>query len=298
MMRPWSVLASVFVAGLSFSPNLWADEHVRGVIRERGGNGTMMVQTANSTVIVNLDDRTKVRRTDGARQLKMSSATLVPGLRVNVEGAYGPDNKFAAKRITFTRTDLKTALAIEGGIQATDQRSLENQRRIEQNAQLLKQQQQILGRQAQQIAANEQKIIATNGALEATGSRIANLDNYNVIRSVTVYFSNGKAAIASKYKTELQELASQAKDVNGYMVQVQGYASHVGPDKFNQKLSMERADNVTSVLQQSGIPLTALVVPAAMGTTDQLASNETKEGQAQNRRTVVTLLQNKGIAGK
>jgi outer membrane protein OmpA-like peptidoglycan-associated protein len=40
-----------------------------------------------------------------------------------------------------------------------------------------------------------------------------------------------------------------------------------------------------------------MLVPAAMGTTDQVATNKTEDGQAQNRRTVIRLLQNRGIAG-
>ena len=94
----------------------------------------------------------------------------------------------------------------------------------------------------------------------------------------------------------MEQLAAQAKGVRGYMIQIQGYASAVGPSALNQKLSMQRADAVTSVLQQAGVPPPNIVVPAAMGTTDQVASNKTAQGQAENRRTVVTLLQNKGIS--
>ena len=43
--------------------------------------------------------------------------------------------------------------------------------------------------------------------------------------------------------------------------------------------------------------ITRMLVPAAMGTSDQVASNTTKDGQAQNRRTVIRLLQNRGITG-
>jgi outer membrane protein OmpA-like peptidoglycan-associated protein len=79
---------------------------------------------------------------------------------------------------------------------------------------------------------------------------------------------------------------------------VQGYASAVGPDAINQPLSRQRADAVTAVLQQSGVTPTDLAYPAAMGTTGQVASNKTAEGQSQNRRVVVKLLQNKGVAGR
>jgi OmpA-OmpF porin, OOP family len=61
---------------------------------------------------------------------------------------------------------------------------------------------------------------------------------------------------------------------------------------------MERADNVLVFLEQdASIPLTNVLAPGAMGTSGQIASNETAEGQAENRRVVVRILQNKGIAG-
>jgi hypothetical protein len=82
------------------------------------------------------------------------------------------------------------------------------------------------------------------------------------------------------------------------IVQVQGYASAVGSAALNQKLSMERANNVLAYLEQDGkIPLTNILAPGAMGTSDQVAPNATTEGQAENRRVVVRILQNKGIAG-
>ena len=58
-----------------------------------------------------------------------------------------------------------------------------------------------------------------------------------------------------------------------------------------------RADAVTAILQQAGVPPANVMVPAAMGVSQQVAPNTTAQGQAENRRAVVTLLQNKGIAG-
>jgi outer membrane protein OmpA-like peptidoglycan-associated protein len=78
---------------------------------------------------------------------------------------------------------------------------------------------------------------------------------------------------------------------------VQGYASKVGSPTLNQRLSSERADNVLTIIQQAGVPLTRILAPAAMGTTEQVASNHTRSGQAQNRRVVVTIVVNKGITG-
>ena len=291
------ILASVLVAGHAWASPAAADEHVKGVIQSLGSDGTVTMRTDDATdVTIVLRDYTKVRRVDGMRQLKVTSAALIPGLRVRASGYYEAADRFAADRVTYTRSDMKMAAAIRGGVDPTDLRSLDNQRRIGENSRTIAQQQQTLQRQASEIAHNADRIRANDQKIVGTAGRIDSLDNYNVVSTVTVYFKNGQARIDPQYRSQLQQLAAQAKGVRGYMIQVQGYASAVGPNALNQRLSMQRADAVTSVLQQDGVPPPNIVVPAAMGTTDQVASNKTAKGQAENRRTVVTLLQNKGIS--
>jgi OOP family OmpA-OmpF porin len=104
--------------------------------------------------------------------------------------------------------------------------------------------------------------------------------------------------IDDEYKPQLLKLAQQAKGITAYIIQVKGYASKVGSAALNQRLSTERAENVTDFLEQQGqIPLTNILAPGAMGTVRQVAPDTTAEGQAENRRVVVRILQNKGIAG-
>jgi OOP family OmpA-OmpF porin len=82
------------------------------------------------------------------------------------------------------------------------------------------------------------------------------------------------------------------------VIEVKGYASAVGSAALNQKLSVERANAVSQFLEQSAnVPLTNMLAPGAMGTANQVAPDSTSEGQAENRRVVVMVLQNKGIAG-
>jgi outer membrane protein OmpA-like peptidoglycan-associated protein len=97
---------------------------------------------------------------------------------------------------------------------------------------------------------------------------------------------------------QLLKLAEQALGVTGYVIQVKGYVSKVGSAALNQKLSTERANAVTQFLEHdANVPLTNMLAPGAMGTADQVAPDKTSEGQAENRRVVVMILQNKGIAG-
>ena len=265
-VRQRMVVAAVLAASWGMSSGARADDqkHVSGVITDRGTQGTLQLQTdASSTLTVVVDDSTKVRRSRLLKAEKLGSDVLKPGLRIKADGVYESDSVFVARQITVTKEDLKTARAIEGGLAPIDKR-----------------------------------VAATVGTLHATNARIGNLSNYTVIHSITVYFRNGKADVAPEYRTELQQFAAQVKEVKGSLVQVQGYASAVGSEAFNQQLSRRRADAVTAILQQSGVTPTELAFPAAMGTTVQVAPNETAEGQAQNRRAVIQLLQNKGIAGQ
>jgi OOP family OmpA-OmpF porin len=295
--RRCTILGAVVVAALALSPAAFADDHIKGVITDHG-KGTLAVQTADAQVVVVMNDATKIRRTDGIRELNVSSSTLISGLRVEVSGEFAQGGRFVAEKVSYSRSDLKTAQAIQAGITTTDQRSLSNQAKIEAGARILAEQQATLDRQAQQLAANKAMIAANDQKIVATSGRISDLDDYNAIATVTVYFANGSAMIDKKYMPGLQELASKAKASHGYMVQVQGYTSTPGTPAYNTKLSMQRADAVAAVLQQSGVPPTTIVVPAAMGETQQVASDKTKLGQAENRRTVVTLLQNKGIGAE
>jgi len=298
--RQGFILASAFVASLTMSSAAFAD-HFHGVIFQQNDDGSLMVRSDDlSNVIVVVSDGTKVRRLDGVRSKKASAAALIPGLRIEVNGDYGADNHFVAERVTFKKSDERVARAIQGGLAPTDMRTAANEKRLDQGEQVLRQQGTALQRQGQHIADNDAKIVSTAGLAAANSKRISNLDDYNVIGSTTVYFANGKSAVTPKYKDQIRDLVAQAKgmDMRGYVVQVQGYASAVGSEALNGRLSSERAEAVTRVLQQAGVPPTNLVAPAGMGTSEQVASNKTAKGQAENRRVVITLLQNKGISEK
>jgi len=290
--------ALVLMAGLGLSTAAFA-EHLHGVVTSRAIDGTLVVQTDNSSdVTVVMADNTKVRQLEGPRSKKVTAAALIPGLRVEVNGQQQDSNRFVADRVTFKKSDMKIARAIQGGLGPTDAKVAANEQKLAVGEQILRQQAETLQQQGQQTAANDAKIVATTGMVEANAARISNLDDYNVIGAYTVYFANGKSTVPSKYRRELEQMIAMAKDVRGYVVQVQGYASAVGSEALNERLSTDRAVAVTRILQENGIPPTSIAAPAGMGISNQVAPNKTQKGQAENRRAVITVLQNKGISGK
>jgi outer membrane protein OmpA-like peptidoglycan-associated protein len=288
---------------------------VEGLITGRNG-ATMTLQTAvTPQLVVVLTDTTQVAQVQGvlkARRKAMSMAALIPGLQVQVEGSNDAENRLVARLVKFKGNDLEDAQTIQAGIQPAKQQIAQSQQEIEQQKaalqeqqQALQQQQQALRQQQQQmseadakIAANQARITANKAAIAAANKRFGQLDDFNILDELTVYFANGKVAIDPKYKPQLLQLVEKARLVTAYTIQVKGYASSVGSAALNQKLSEDRANNVAQFLQQQGrVPLTNMLAPGAMGESRQVGSDKSAEGEAENRRVVVRVLQNKGIAG-
>jgi outer membrane protein OmpA-like peptidoglycan-associated protein len=276
---------------------------VKGVINGRSG-ATMTVQTQDSgNVIVVLTPATQVEEPEGVfRKKHLSMTALVPGLAVEVKGSFNAQNQLVADNVTFHGSDLQTAQDIQAGLTPTEQQVQQSQKQIQAQQQEIRQQQQQLQAQQQEsaehaaaIAANKAAIAA---AIAAANKRFGELADYNILGETTVLFGNDKVALKDQYKPQLLQLAQQAKGITAYIIQVKGYASKVGSAALNERLSTERAENVTDFLEQQGqIPLTNMLAPGAMGTSRQVAADTTAEGQADNRRVVVRILQNKGIAG-
>ncbi|HTC42247.1 MAG TPA: OmpA family protein [Candidatus Acidoferrales bacterium] len=291
----FSIGLGLILAGLALAVVAAAqDTQIKGLITGRSG-ATMAVKTQdNETITVALTADTQVQEIEGAFKLRkkdLGMTALIPGLPVQVKGSMNDKHQLVADTVKFKGSDLKTAQDIQAGLAPTDQQ-------VQANAAQIKATEQQTAAQQQEIAANQEKIAAEKAAIAAANKRFGELGEYNILGEVTVYFGNGKVTVDPQYQPQLMDLATKAKTIDAYIIQVQGYASAVGSAALNQKLSLERADNVLAFLEQNGqIPLTNILAPGAMGTSQQVAPNATTEGQAENRRVVVRILQNKGIAG-
>jgi OmpA-OmpF porin, OOP family len=291
---------------LTIRPAVAQDTKIQGVIDGRSG-ATMSLKTVNSPpdTTVLLTDTTDVGEVEGlfhGRSKQMPMTALIPGLPVQVSGNTNAQNQFVADSVKFKGSDLKAAMDAQAGLQPTEQKVAANSAAIQQEQAALAAQkaatQAALAKQQAQLTAEQQKIAANKAAIAEDNKRFGELGDYNILGETTVYFGNGKITVDPQYQTQLVQFAQKAKGITAYILQVQGYASKVGSAALNQRLSSERANAVTAILeQQGGIPLTNMLAPGAMGTSSQVDSDKTAEGQAENRRVVVRILQNKGIAG-
>jgi len=277
---------------------------VKGLITARTGDTIVLKTTDGSSVTVTLDDDTKVQQPKGLgiRKEKMSAAVLIPGLKVSVEGTSQDATHVLAKSITFDKGDLQTAEMIQAGLDPTEQKVAANQQNIAANKQNIAASKQDIKANQQSIEANQQNIAANKAMIDAnaveTSKRFSELSEYDTKDTLDVRFASGSTKISAADQEALTKLAHNAVNLTGYIIQVKGFADSSGNPAMNQKLSMDRAQNVIAfLLQNCNVPVRHIIAPGAMGEAAPVASNETTAGRAENRRVEVKVLLNKGLAG-
>jgi outer membrane protein OmpA-like peptidoglycan-associated protein len=267
---------------------------VEGFIAGRSGDEIIVKFGSGAELAFKMTDRTKVSdigELHSPTRKSLAMAALIPGLKVKVEGVYNDNRQVLAKSIKFKSGDLEDAKKIQAGMHELRVENQQQQEELDRQNGELQAQRDALQKQQEQVEANKANI-------EAAVARFGQLDDYYIIDEVTLLFGNGKVKVDPQYEPQLLALADKAKAVNGYVLEVRGHASSSGSAALNQKLSENRAKNVTNILlQKAHVPLTRLLAPGALGEAHQVASDERAETEAANRRVVVRVLQNKAVAG-
>lgn len=244
-----------------------AGPEVKGVIAARTGDKIKVREADGNSIIIAINDATKIKAGGGlfgSNRGKSGADSLLNGLPVTVKtlqaGDGQPGGDLVASQINFRNNDLKTATMIRNG---TDQRF-------------------------------EEQAAAT----ESLRGRMGDIDKYNIKSTTNVHFDTGKAELSAQDKAELCATAASAGAAENALMLVVGYTDSVGGDDFNQRLSEKRAARVINYLQQvCGWKPYRMLTPTGMAEADPLASNDTAEGKAQNRRVAVNVLVSKSLDG-
>lgn len=131
---------------------------------------------------------------------------------------------------------------------------------------------------------------------QSIGDLRSNLDKYTVQKTVTIYFKVRKWDLLPEETAKLDELAGQIKDRNGFLLEIEGFASSDGDTELNDRLSQARSESVRRYLaERHSVPLFRMSL-LGFGESRPVADNETKEGREQNRRVEVRLLTNNAVS--
>ncbi len=99
-----------------------------------------------------------------------------------------------------------------------------------------------------------------------------------------VHFQSSKAVLTEDSYENLDIIAGILKDNPSYNCDIKGYTDSTGSLELNMKLSNDRAKACYDYLVNKGISESRLT-SKGFGPADPIATNETKEGRAKNRRT-------------
>lgn len=278
--------------GLAFGVTTGEKIKTEGLIVSRQ-HDSLTVRTAKAgDVVLILTDYTKVVMPQGWLGKKpMSSSNLVPGLWVKVQGVGNSPGQVLAEQVSFSRNDLRTASAIQAGLTPLDVRVQANQQQIQANALSIQSHQ-------QQIQLNQQDIRSNQQGVQQLNQRFSDLSDYEVRYTALVYFPVGSSALSPQDRNQLMQVAKNALNLKGYLLEVRGYTDSSGHAAMNQDLSRRRADSVIAFLEQEGnVSLTHILAPGAMGEARPAASNESPQGRAENRRAEIRVLINRGLSG-
>lgn len=103
-----------------------------------------------------------------------------------------------------------------------------------------------------------------------------------------IIFVAGKSIVEPKFQTEIDQLSAFMKKFPDAKVEIAGYTDNKGSAAKNTKLSADRAEAVAKSLEATGIEKSRISAKG-YGPTQPIASNDTAEGRAQNRRVVAEI---------
>lgn len=116
----------------------------------------------------------------------------------------------------------------------------------------------------------------------SVGSRV-------VLRNI--FYEFDKSTLLPQSYVELDRLYKLLVDVPTIKIEISGHTDNKGSAAYNQKLSDSRAKSVVDYLVGRGISIDRLTF-VGFGLTQPIATNETDEGRALNRRTEFKIIEN------
>ena len=129
--------------------------------------------------------------------------------------------------------------------------------------------------------------------LVSTGVQVVESDDsIRLIMPGNITFKTDSADINSSFYSVLNSVAKVLNKYSNSTVMVSGHTDSTGSAEYNLNLSRERAQSVAAYLEGQGVKSSRFEV-LGLGSSNPIASNDTANGRAQNRRVEIKIIPNK-----
>ncbi len=128
-------------------------------------------------------------------------------------------------------------------------------------------------------------------------AKIEEVKDQNNLTALKVTFDSGilfplnGTTLSESSKSELKDFAAKMSDMTDTDITIYGHTDNTGSAEVNERISGQRAAAVESYLNKCGIAMNRMATKG-MSYNDPVASNETAEGRAQNRRVEIYITAN------
>ena len=205
----------------------------------------------------------------GLRREDHPASDLIKGLNITLD-TYQVAGQTYASKATFNGNDLKTAKAINAGVEEGKQKIISAQ------------------------AENERQLAESKRRQADAERRLALVGQFSQKASTRVYFATGSAKIDAEGQQALRAIANQASSINGSLLRVVGFTDSSGSVSANTKLSNQRASAVTAyLLKNCNVPPEKIATAGGLGSYVPVDNEDAGGNSAKNRRVTVFVLVSK-----
>lgn len=125
--------------------------------------------------------------------------------------------------------------------------------------------------------------VDANGCMIVSASDKAEITEKGTWILREIQFGSNKSTINEKSAKEIDEVVAILKENKDLKLEIQGHSDSKGNTAYNYKLSQKRADSVKKYITDKGIE-SKRIISKGYGPSQPMATNETAEGRALNRR--------------
>jgi outer membrane protein OmpA-like peptidoglycan-associated protein len=125
--------------------------------------------------------------------------------------------------------------------------------------------------------------------LQSTGVSVTrNGDNIILNMPGNITFATNSSNISADFYPVLDSVALVINEYEKTYIDINGHTDSTGAESYNQTLSEARADSVAHYLESQKV-VAARIITRGMGESQPIATNDTPEGRALNRRVEIIL---------
>jgi len=270
---------------------------IKGIIVSKDVNNTFIVRdTVGVDTKIVIAPNASIKNNAFFGGDKYPASALVRGLNLEIEGVGDSSGAVSVNKVRFEKSNLLAAQSLDARVTPVEERVAAAEQNAERVSGQIDELMAISNAAKGGAKAAQDTADAAVAGVNATNKRITDMDDYIVQSTATVNFKVNSAILSPEGRSALDQVATAALTMKGYMIEVTGFASAEGSTIKNKALSDKRAQAVKEYLIEShNIPLRRMSTSYGFGELQAVADNATKEGREQNRRVEVKLLVSRGI---